>query len=519
MSLSQRLARVQPVMPGVQRTFIPFGEWLPDLGSFNNPGVYLSPGFFPVGSGFKSVKNVSVASDAIDNRPQGLVAARDTASNIYVYSGDSSKIYSLTSQVWGDVSKGGGYNTAADDVWSFVQFNNKIIATNFADPVQAITLGGANFADLITSTNKPKARYVAATRNFLILGNTNDTTDGAKPNRVWWSAIGDETDFDPAASTQSDYQDIETGGWIRAIVAFAEYALIFMDSSVVRMTYEGPPTIFRFDVIDSTRGTPFPGSVISQGRNVYFISEEGFMVTDGVSVRPIGHNKVDNDLFAYTDGVFFDRFSSAIDPLNKLILFGAPSPQGILNRTYIYSWAEQKFSLLEHLPALSQYATILTQGYTLDGLDVLGTDIDDSGVFANSFDSRLWSGGLLQLAAMDSNKKLVLFDSTPSPACGITTSFQRFGRQKSRVLGFRIHSSGLGSPMASVTASIFSTSDPGTATTTITSLDVRTALDSYIPVPTGSDNWYHRFSLTWSAGLSDVIISGIDVDWVPTGAY
>ena len=33
---------------------------------------------------------------------------------------------------------------------------------------------------------KPRARHVDVVREFLVLGNTNDTTDGAVPNRVWW---------------------------------------------------------------------------------------------------------------------------------------------------------------------------------------------------------------------------------------------------------------------------------------------------------------------------------------------
>ena len=124
-----------------------------------------------------------------------------------------------TDNTWSDVKKLGGYTTAADDMWEFVQWDDQVIATNFGDPIQSFDLSSSSlFADLAASA--PKARHITVVREFVVVGNTNDATDGNVPFRVRWGPIGDPAgDWAVSAATQADFQDLSADdGWVMGIV-------------------------------------------------------------------------------------------------------------------------------------------------------------------------------------------------------------------------------------------------------------------------------------------------------------
>src|SRR5690606_4266544 len=168
--------------------------------------------------------------------------------------------------------------TADGEVWEFTQFGNRVIATNYADAVQYIEIGTGtsnDFADLITSTDKPKAKRIATVRDFVVLGFVNDEA-GVTPNRLRWSAINNSADFDEDQTTLSDKQDLPEGGAVQKILGGPEYGIVFQESVIRRMSFVGTPLIFDFSgIIDPSRGTHVPNSVISNVRQHYFWTEEG----------------------------------------------------------------------------------------------------------------------------------------------------------------------------------------------------------------------------------------------------
>lgn len=425
MKLSQALAASRPMPMASQ--MVPFGEWLPDLGEYRNPGSTEALNVIPVADGYRPFPGLSDTTGALDARCQGFAAGIDTDGNVTVYAGDASKLYGLGlgTSAWTDLSKGGGYATAEDDTWEYTQFGQTLIATNYGDPVQSITVGGSQFADLITSTNKPKARHVEVVRDFVVLGNTNDTTDGAKPNRVWWSGINDATDFDPAASTQSDYQDIPDLGWVQRIVGGAEFGLIVCERGIVRMTYVGSPLVFRFDPIDRRRGTPIPNSVVSFGRLCFFISEEGFFVNDGTQSIPIGQNKVDRTFWNQFDLTYRSRVSAAVDPINKLVIWAFPGTgnSGEANVLFVYNWVDRKWAQVSlDVQCLAQ---TLSRGLSLDELDAISADLD---ALPFSLDSRAYAGGEVTTAAFDTSNQLNLFNGS-NLAATLETPLTDLGRR------------------------------------------------------------------------------------------
>lgn len=403
-TLSARLFQLQRAMSAdaLPMQLVPFGEWLPDRADLGNPGATVARNVIPVSDGYRPFPGLTVGSNALATTAIGAGGGSDTAGNAFIYVGTRTGLSSLVNQTFTDVS-GATYITAEDGNWEFVLFGQTMVATNFDDHAQGLTLGGAAFANLITSSDKPKARHAAAVREFVVLGNTNDAVDGAKPNRVWWSGIDDATNFTPAQSTQCDYNDLPVGGWVQKIVGGLDYGLVFCERAVYRMTYVGTPLVFRFDQIERARGTAIPNSVVGKGRFAWYISEEGVMMTDGFTSKPIGHEKVDRWFWNQFDRVYNSRVSSAIFPLHKLVMWAFPGTghsSGVPNTVLVYNWATDRFSYA--LLGCEMLFSSVSQGYTLDTLDTVSTDID---ALAFSLDSRAWTGGSFIMGAVDTSNR------------------------------------------------------------------------------------------------------------------
>ena len=56
------------------------------------------------------------------------------------------------------------------------------------------------------------------------------------------------------------------------------------------MSYEGPPTVFRFDKIANDIGCSVPGSVAGIGDMAFFLHKSGFYMVQGAQqLKPIGY--------------------------------------------------------------------------------------------------------------------------------------------------------------------------------------------------------------------------------------
>lgn len=386
---------------------IPFAEWLPDQPDFNNPGATVAKNVRPHASGYEPLPSFQAFSNALDAYPRGAFYARAADNNVYSYAGDETKLYSIVASAWTDVSRvsGGAYACGNLDYWEMAKFGEKVIATNYIDDPQIITLGGTNFAAL--GGTPPKARHVATVRNFVVFANTNDT-DGEIPNRVRWSAADDPEDYVVSAATQSDFEDLYgAGGWIQRVFG-GEYGNIFQEGSVWRMTYQGSPTIFSFDEVLPGRGLLAPGGASQIGDLIFFLSQDGFEVlTNGSSSQSIGAQKVDRFVLSDIDTSNLHRVSSAIDVKKKQFYFAYPGSSntgGLPNKLVIYDWSIDKWSYAEiELPLI---ATVATPGVTLEGLDSISTNLD---ALLVTLDSPAWKGGSPEFGAFDSSNQLGFF--------------------------------------------------------------------------------------------------------------
>jgi len=381
---------------------IPFNEWLPDLPDFNNQGATVVKNVIPHAKSYLPMPSAQVISTALDSACLGSYATQDKASVTYNYAGDTAKLYDLTAGVFTSVS-GMTYTTSSPNRWEFVKWGEQVIATNYDNPIQVITMGGAAFSDLAVSA--PRAKHIAVIRDFVIAGNLHDGTT-AIPNGVQWSAINNETDWTPNAATQADYQYLQgNGGEVQAIVG-GEYGVILQEYSIWRMTYVGSPLVFQFDEVETGKGTPSPYSVKAIGSNVFYLGWDGFYIFDGSTSTNISVDKVSKTFWADIDQSYTDQVVAAIDPINTIVawLYHGTGHSGTANKIITYNWANNKWSpidlIAEHLSESRSSA------YTLEQLDAISATVEGLPV---SLDSRGYKGGTLMLTCFNASHQLASF--------------------------------------------------------------------------------------------------------------
>jgi hypothetical protein len=350
--------------------------------------------------------SLSTVTNALDARAQGAAWFRCPDGTQKTFAGDAAKLYLLASQTWGDATRtvGGAYSTAADANWRFEQFGTLAVSTNGTDDIQKFDLSaGTNWTAL--GGTPPTAKYMAAVNDFLVLAYV-----AGKPMRIQWSAINNcengWTASDPAL--QSDFNDEPDGGQITGLVG-GEYGVIFQESAIRRMTYEGAPIIFRVDKISKDIGATIPNSIAGVADVAIFLHQSGFyMVQGGAQVTPIGRGKVDKTFWAEFDQVNHFRSSAAFDPARGLYVFVYPASgsNGTPNKALIYNIRTSKWTHAEFDSELI-FGTISQQSYTLEDLDSFGT----LETLPFPLDSAYWTGAsALLLGGFDTSHKAGAFN-------------------------------------------------------------------------------------------------------------
>jgi hypothetical protein len=414
---------------------------------------------------------------------------------VYLFAGDVSKLYKIDTTTWGDVSVVGGYTCASDSNWNFAQWGEQILATQIGDPIQTFTIGASSaFSELAASA--PQARYIAVVRDFVVAGNTSDASDGAVPFRVRWSAIGDPTDWTVSATTQSDFQDLNSAnGWVTGIVG-GEYGVIFQERAITRMTYVGSPSVFQFDEIEAGYGTNAPGSICRIGTMTAYLGEDGFYMFDGARSTPISHNMVSKTFYNDLDQAYLHRISSVVDPINQVIFWaypGASNVAGNPNKIIMFNYAQssQKRWATSDITLEMIARLALPTSYTLDTLDTVSSSLD---ALEFSLDSRVWIDNTISLSAFNTDHKLCLFTGTALDATVETGEIEILEGKRTRLSRIR--------PMVDGGSTV--TMQIGTRNTLTESVTwgAETATNSTGDVETRNNARYHRARVKVAGGFT-----------------
>ena len=467
---------------------ISFGEWTPDQPGLTN-GLRRAENVYPKLVGYGAIPIAVDYSASASENLNNVVGGKTTAGGTTVFAGGSTKLFKLDS---GDlsldnVSKSGNYTTPTDQRFRFTQFGNVIVAANGFDKLQGFNLNSSSlFANL--AADAPEARYVTVVRDFVVSG-----YQSSYPNRVQWSALGDEASWTQSATTQADFQDIPDGGSVVGVTG-GEFGLIFMDRAIHRMSYIGSPLVFQFDNISRNLGCYEANSIIQYGGTAFFLGDDGFYACDGQNVIPIGSEKVNRFFFDNVEESTLYLMSAAADPIKKLIIWAyASNSSATPDSLLIYNYQTQKWS--SGTTSVDRIASTSTPAVTLEGMDVYG-NLD---TILTSFDSRLWLGGKLQLAGVD-GAKIVTFTGANATAFIETGDIEVPGATSSITMVKPIVDDGSGS-VALLSRRLLSEA---------ITFGSQTAADSENRVSVRGIGRYHRLQLTPTGSWTSAV--GLDID-------
>lgn len=370
--------------------FIPFGEYLPDLGEMMNPGVVLAKNVLPGFSYYETVyRTAAYSSNNIDAEGRGGAGFRSTAGTPFNFVGNATKLYSLTGGVaFDDVSRtaGGAYTTGSDEQWNFTAFGDRVIAANIADVLQSYVMGSStDFAALAGSP--PRARYITSTPIHVILGNVNDGT--AYPSRVQWCKLGDPTVWTTLVADQSGYQDLPSkNGWVKQVVG-GDVVTVFQEYGINIGTYVGGDQMYLWDDLDNAIGTRCPGSVVKTPVGIFYLGTDGFRILSGRQSVPIGVNKIDRtwaDTLNADSTYKLSKIRAVLHPTKPLVLVFAPHATSSVILVYNYSpGANIRWSYIDNdastgfdFDAYSAFVLIKTDGtpeIAIISAEAAGTDL------------------------------------------------------------------------------------------------------------------------------------------------
>lgn len=387
---------------------------MPDGPALNNPGLVEAKNVVPENGYFSPFHPLVAVSTAAPQAVLGGIVANNTGSSL-IYTGDTTAIWQIGSGLI-EVS-GSTYNVATDSSWSFAQFDNLLIAANATQRLIGMTVGAATtMALLSTAGEAPYADYVATFKRFVFALNARSTTTSITNAVLRWSAIDNGRNWPTpnsatAIATQSGEQQFSVSkGNLVALCGTDQFALIFQPTAITRMTYAGPPVVFQFDQISDEVGTLFPYGVVQVQNKIYFLSQSGVYVSDGVSVINIGSGKVNFWLkgnagmtAALTNSYWPLRITSAVDPIKKLIYWGFPSTtsNGEPTTLLIYNYETNSFSWasLNHRVLMS--ARVVFGDYTAGSAYAFDTDTGyKAGQFSGTPGTATLETGDLQLVPM-----------------------------------------------------------------------------------------------------------------------
>lgn len=343
-----------------------FGPLEPDKPEHLQRGLQTADNVYPSPDGYRPVKAFDAMTPALAATFQGGASFVASDSTVQMLAGTASNLYRFDSTLaWSSMI--GGLSAGR---WYFTQFNNNAIATHGGAPVDVNILAGTAAA---LAGSPPNADFCATVRDFVVL---------AKGSTITWSGFQDRAQW-TAGTSQSGSQTMLAGGIVTGL-AGGEYGLIFQRSRISRMSYAGPPTIWQFDEISANIGAIAAGSIARAGRITFFLSDRGFMKTDGNDVAPIGNERVDRTfLTLYTQDDIDEFMYSAVDPANHTVIWAMPG------KLWIYNWLLDLWSTSTW--NVKAAFTGFTAGLTLEQVAVLYPNLD---TMTPSLDDPEFRGGL-----------------------------------------------------------------------------------------------------------------------------
>lgn len=406
---------------------VKFGPWAPDQPYTDGAMIDVCNAISYAGKYRALPTESEVSVSLVTGVLQGF-SSRLVNGNSKTYIATASKIYERSGAGWTDVSNG-TYTLASGSRWEFAQYKSNVYACSIDETLQYQVSASGNFADV---SGGPKAACIGNVREFIVVGDVDESAT-LIPHKVRWCAIDTPTDWTASEATQAGSQELDAqDGRVMAIKG-GEFGIILQQNAITRMVYIGAPIVWQFDKIDSRHGCEVAGSAVQVGREVYFLSHDGWRVTDGsgqsVNIGAGFINKWFRDNLSTSNK---SKIRGAYNPDWRAVVWTFPSATGSGDNDslLVYSIDDKRWSRGTYgLVAMWDGSTT---SVTLEGLDSYFATLED---VTPNMDDPFWIGGEGKFLGMNSTGYLVALDNTPGTATLETNDTQLTQSGTTRVQG------------------------------------------------------------------------------------
>ncbi len=348
---------------------------------YKNPGCLVADNCFPSSGGYSSFPGKIATGDEINEVVRGAEQFFRTDGTSIVVGGTDTKLFVL---VGGTLTATTGYTSIGNASWQFARFNALVIATAPNNAPQYLTDIDSDTGWSALPGSPPTAEVCGRVGNFLVLGNIS----GAK-SRIQWSAENSPTaTWGTNRTVQSGQANLQSEyGKITGITG-DRFPLIFQERAISRLEPVGPPTVFRAETIEEAGGCIAPASIVTVGFLTYYLRHDGWFVTDGAQVTPIGTRRVNEWFFDNVSEVDRFRTQGAVAWEKQSIIwsfYSTANTNGFF-RQIIFSWAENRWSTASF--GVDWIVDNKVAGTTLEALDALFSS--DLETVTPSLDASKW---------------------------------------------------------------------------------------------------------------------------------
>lgn len=372
----------------------PIGEFLPALPKQNNPGCMVADNCIPAEGGYAPfygpVLNATTVTRDGGGTESTFLGPIRGAALVFKSEGTPVIVGGSEDDLFVKVGAAATETSVASSVtvgefWDFAQFNDFVFATSITNNPQYLTDIDTDVVWSDLPGSPPKARYCERFADFLMLG----YIDGA-PTRIQWSGFNS-----PAGSwtadrlTQAGFADLDPkAGEVTALVG-GRYPMVFQERGVSLVQYVGPPTVWRVALVSEDRGCIAPRSVATIGSQTFFLSQDGFYMTNGSEFAPVGSQRVNKWFFETVDNTYVSWTQAAVDWQNRCVIWAFRSVGAALpDRLLIYSWEQNRFSTAT--VTVDWVVGSRIAATSLEDLDALFATLED---VTPSMDSEIWLAG------------------------------------------------------------------------------------------------------------------------------
>lgn len=179
--------------------------------------------------------------------------------------------------------------------------------TNTPQQWDGVTGSTADWTNLSGGVSVPNGKFVVTAQNQIFIAGV-----AANPSRVFWSAIGDPTNWDPASFTGAGFEDFDPddGQAISSIGLVGPYLLVAKPRKLWILVDPATAQVRR---LSNNVGVIAHRSLASAAEGTYFLAEDrGVYVTDGSKLSPISDkiqptiDSVQPGLRTQAAGCYFD---------------------------------------------------------------------------------------------------------------------------------------------------------------------------------------------------------------------